>query len=137
MNQNYIDSIAALSKFRIENSNLTRDNKEWIKSGVDCLSSVFKLIQTYPEQNKFMMIDIDQISKIKRIAKQCSVEKVVLFPYPNEQNILPLIRAYGGDKSRFFSQNGWMTLQSVANLEFNSALDSLEKEYGVILYENT
>lgn len=137
MNSQFIDSIAAFSKFGIENSSFPRDDKEWAKSGIDCLSSVLKLMQTYPEQNKTLMMSIDQISKIKRIARQCSVEKVVLFPYPNGRNILPLIRVYGGDKESFFSQNGWMSLRSDDSLEFVSVFDSLEKEYGVILYENT
>ena len=138
MNDNFIDSIAAFRKFGIESSSATRDEKEWRKSEIECISSVLKLMNVHPEQNVTVMgLGIEQIRTIKKIAEQCSVEKVVIFPYPNGQNILPLIRVYGGDKNSFFSHNGWSPLQPDTTLEFRSALDSLEKEYGIILYERT
>ena len=138
MNDKLIDSIAALKKFGIENSGHTREEKEWAKSGVDCLSSVLKLMQqAYPNQNLSVMgLDIEQIRAVKQVAKQYAIEKVILFPCPNGQNIIPLIRVYGGDKEKFLQSFGWNSLQSNYQMEFSSMCDSLEKEYGITLYEN-
>lgn len=136
MNDNFIDSIAALRKLGIENSGRTREEKEWEKSGVDCLASILKLLQVHPKQNMNVMgLDIEFISKIKKIAEQCSVEKVILFPYSDGQNIDPLVRVYGGNKEYFFQCLGWSTVNSNTPLEFESVCDSLIKEYGIVLYE--
>ena len=55
MNENYIDFVADLRKINIENSPLTRDEKELAKTGVDCMSDLLKLIQTQPKQNITVM----------------------------------------------------------------------------------
>lgn len=137
MNDKFIDSIATLGKFGIENSRYTRDEKEWAKSGVDCLSSVMKLMQTHPNQDIFVMgLSLEQIRTIKQVAEQCNIEKVVLFPYPNGRNIVPLVRVYGVDNERFFRSLGWTRLQSNTQLGFSSECDGLEKEYGIVLYES-
>lgn len=137
MNNQFLDSIAAFGKFGIENSGCTRDEKEWAKSGVDCLSSILKLMQAPPKQNMLVMgLSFEQIKAIKQVAAQYSIEKAVLFPYPNGQNIVPLIRVYGGDNDSFFQTLGWTRLQSNAQLGFSLECDSLEKEYGIIIYES-
>ena len=95
MNDNVIDSIAAWGKFGVENSGRSRDEKEWVKSGVDCLSSVLKLMRESATPTMSVMgLDIEQIRSIKQIAERYAIEKVVLFPYPDGQTIIPLIRAY-------------------------------------------
>lgn len=137
MNDNFIDSIAAFKKMGIENSSATRDEKEWEKSRIDCLSSFIKLMQVHPEQQMTVMgLTIEQIRTIKRIAEQCSVEKVVLFPYPDGQNIVPLVRVYGGDKEKFFGYFGWSAMGTNSPAEVASQCDNLIKEYGITLYEN-
>lgn len=139
MNDNFIDSIAVWGKFGVENSGRSRDEKEWAKSGVDCLSSILKLIpKSLTPTMSVMGLDIEQIRSIKQIAEQYAIEKVVLFPYLDGQNIIPLIRVYGGDRERFFQFFGWNHIHSEppAQIESWSNIDILEKEYGVILYEN-
>lgn len=137
MNNQFLDSIAAFGKFGIENSGRTRDEKEWAKSGVDCLSSVLKLMQAPPKQNILVMgLSLEQIRVVKQVAAQCAIEKAMLFPYPNGENIVPLIRVYGGDKEKFFQSLGWTRLQSNTQLGFSLECDGLEKEYGIVLYES-
>lgn len=137
MNDKFIDAIAALKKFGIENSGYTRDEKEWAKSGVECLSSVLKLMPTHSNNNMSVMgLSIEQVKKVKQVAEQCGIEKVVLFPFPNGQNIVQLVRVYGGDKERFFRSFGWNNIHSNTQMEFLSDCDGLEKEYGIILYES-
>lgn len=138
MNDNFIDSIAAFKKLGIENSGTPRDVKEWEKSRVDCLSSVLKLMQVHPEQNMTVMgLTLEQIKIIKSAAEQYSVEKVVLFPYSDGQSVIPLVRVYGGDKEKFFGYLGWSTMGTNSPAEVASECDSLIKEYGITLYENT
>lgn len=137
MNDKLIDSIAALGKFGIENSGYTRDEKEWAKSGVDCLSSVLKLMQTHPAPDMSVMgLSFEQVRAVKQVAEQCGIEKVILFPYPNGQKIVLLVRVYGGDRERFLQSLGWASIPANAQTEFSLECDSLEKEYGIILYES-
>lgn len=85
-----------------------------------------------------MGLDIEQIRNIKQIAEQYAIEKVVLFPYPDGQNIISLIRVYGGDREGFFQFFGWNHIHSNprTQTELWSNFNILEKEYGIILYEN-
>ncbi len=139
MNENVIDSIVAWGKFGVENSGRSKDEKEWVKSGVDCLSSILKLMQESATPTMSVMgLDIEQIRSIKQIAKRYATEKVVLFPYPDGQTIIPLIRAYGGDREGFFQYFGWNRIYTNprTQIELESNFNILEKEYGIILYEN-
>ena len=139
MNDNFIDSIAAWGKFEVENSGRSRDEKEWVKSGVDCVSSILKLMQKSATPTMSVMgLDIEQIRIIKQIAEQYAIEKVVLFPYPDGQNIVPLIYAHGGNREGFFQFFGWNHIHSNPHTqnELWSNFNILEKEYGIILYEN-
>lgn len=139
MNDNFIDSIAAWGKFGVENSGRSRDEKEWAKSGIDCLSSILKLIQKSATPTMSVMgLDIEQIRNIKQIVEQYAIEKVVLFPYPDGQNIIPLINVYGGDREGFFQYFGLNHIHSNPHTqtELWSNFNILEKEYGIILYEN-
>jgi hypothetical protein len=138
MNDNFIDSIAAFQKLGIESSRATRDAKEWEKSRVDCLSSVLKLMQVHPEQNVTVMgLTFEQVRTIKKAAEQYSVEKVVLFPYSDGQKVIPLVCVYGGDKEKFFGHLGWSTMRTNSPVEIASEYNSLIKEYGIIVYENS
>ncbi len=137
MTNNFIDSIAAFRKFGIENSGATKEEKEWEKFKVDCLSSVLKQMQGHPEQNVTVMgLTLGQVRTIKRAAEQYSVEKVVLFPGSDGQKVIPYVRVYGGDKEKFFGHLGWSTMTTNSPSEFVSKCDSLIDEYGIILYEN-
>lgn len=137
MNDNFIDSVATFKKLGIESSGATRDEKEWEKSRVDCLSSVLKLMQVHPEPNVTVMgLTLEQVRTIKKAAEQYSVEKVVLFPYSDGQRVIPLVRVYGGDKERFFGHLGWNTMRTNFPAEVASECDNLIKEYGITLYEN-
>lgn len=136
MNENFVDAIAALRKFGIESSGCTRDEKEWAKSGVDCISSALKSMLPQPKQNITVMgVDIEQIRTIKNIAEQYGIGKVVLFPCVVNQNIVSLIRAYGGNKEEFFHYLGLPQVDSSTYSNHATEYDILEKEYGVILYE--
>ncbi len=137
MNENFIDAIAALRKFGIESSGYTRDEKEWAKSGVDCISSALKSMLSQPKQNITVMgLNIEQIRAIKNMAAQYNVTKVALFPCLDNQNIVPLIRVYGEDREKFFHRLGLTPVNPNTYSNYASEYDVLEKEYGVILYEN-
>lgn len=134
---NFIDSVAAFGKLGIEKSNLSRDDKEYAKSGVDCLSSLLKQLE--PRQRvdlSVMGMNLERVRDIKVSARQYSVEKVVLFPYPNGYGVIPLIRVYGGDVKAFFCSIGVSPLEMNISVEEGEKIHDIEKEYGIILYVN-
>ena len=136
MNDHSIDTIASLGKLEVEGSNRDRDEKERIKTKIDCLSSLIKQMQTHPGQNAtFMGVPIARIQEVKKIARLCSVNKVELFPFPNGDTVIPLITVQGGDKELFFRLLGSNTIDPNQSSKFASEFDSLREKYGVILYE--
>lgn len=138
---NCIDTIAALGKFGIDNSLRTRDDKEWAKSGIDCLSAILKQMQSFSQQGQnltIMGMEIEKIPQIKEFAHQYSVEKVVLFPCPINNQIIPYLHVYGGDSKSFFAAMGLECSSSSPYItpNDNANMSSLESKYGVILYES-
>lgn len=136
---NYIDSIAAFSKFGIEMSGQLRDEKELAKTRVDCLATLLKLIQPLPKQRlNSLEINFEWTRQIKKLAKQYSVDRVVLFPYSADaQNFIPLLRAYGGETVKFFEEIGFNPLKgNNITSEENAILTQWENEYGIILYDS-
>lgn len=137
MNCNFIDGIAALGKLSVESSNRTHDEKEWAKTVIDSVSSFSKLMSTQCKQNITVMgVPIEKIPEIKNLAKQCSVNRVEIFPCPSREKIVPLITVQGGNKELFFQLLGANIIKTNESMGFASELDSLRKQYGVILYEN-
>lgn len=136
---NFIDSIAAFEKFGIETSGQTRDNKELAKARVDCLSALLKLIHPFPKQHlNSMEINFEWTRQVKKTAQQLSIDRVVLFPYPvNNQNLVLLLRVYGGETGKFCEEIGFNPLKgNNITSEENAALTWWENEYGIILYES-
>lgn len=136
---NFIDTIATFSKAGIENSNRTREDKEWRKLGADFLSAMLKqtqpLSQQYPHL-AVMGIGIEQIPRIKDFACQFHVDKIVIFPCSVNNQVIPIVRIYGGDRQSFVEAMGWKVLGSNAMPEEKIDWNELENEYGIILYEN-
>lgn len=134
----FIDSIADLSKLGIETSGLSRDDRELAKAKVDCFASILKVVQPFPEQNlNTININIGWVRHIKTIARKYFVDKVVLFPYPVNQNLIYYLRVYGGEKANFFEAIGLRSLIASNNAsEEYENMDQWEKEYGMILYES-
>ena len=134
----FIDSIADLRKLGIEASGLSRDDRELAKAKVDCFASILKVVQPFPEQNlNTININIGWVRHIKTIARKYFVDKVVLFPYPVNQNLIYYLRVYGGEKANFFEAIGLRSLIASNNAsEEYENMDQWEKEYGMILYES-
>ena len=133
----FIDSIADLRKLGIETSGLLRDDRELAKAKIDCFASILKVVQPFPEQNlNTININIEWVRHIKTIARKYFVDKVVLFPYPINQNLIYHLRVYGGEKANFFESIGLKSpiVNNTSEEYANMAL--WEKEYGMILYES-
>ena len=133
----FIDSIADLRKLGIETSGLSRDDRELAKAKIDCFASILKVVQPFPEQNlNTININIEWVRHIKTIARKYFVDKVVLFPYPVNQNLIYHLRVYGGEKANFFEAIGLRALIASNNASEEYAnMDQWEKEYGMILYD--
>lgn len=104
---------------------------------IDLIAIFDKEKSAYPERNeKLADLELMQIRKIKQIAAQYSIERVVLFPYFDGLNIKSIIRVYGGDKENFFQNMEWSIMPLNSGKGALSELDRMEREYGIILYES-
>ena len=136
---NVVDAIAAFTKRGIEINGRTRDEIEWAKANIDCLSALLKLIPAIPEQRlNSIEINFEWVKQVKTSAQKWSVDSVVLFPYPvNNQSFIPLIRTYGGETEKFFAEIGFNLLNgNMITAEEKAILTQWEHEYGIILYKS-
>lgn len=136
----YIDTVAALTKLGIEMKSQPRDTTELAKAKIDYLSELLKWIQPIPKQPKNNTAsNFEWVRQLKITAKKYSVDKVILFPYLDEnQNLVPFLRAYGGETAKFFGEIGLSSSRIGGKItaEGNAILTQWEREYGIILYEN-
>lgn len=136
MNNSIFDIGISIGKLGVEESNLSRDNKELAKSGIDVLGELLKSAQPQPV-NPFTVygFDLTSIQKIKAIAGQCSVDKIVLFPvfYTNGGHEI-LIRVYGEDRDKIFNHVNARLFHFISESD-KKELDRIEKDNGVIIYE--
>lgn len=134
-----VDSFAAFKKLGIEMSDRAPDDKKLAEIRVDCLSSLLKLFNPTKNQRALMQqINFEQVRQVKVMARKFSVNRVTFFPYLVEnQNCIPLLRAYGGERAEFFREmglfpflnNNQITAEECANMT------QWEREYGIIIYE--
>lgn len=136
MNNKIFDIGASIGKFNIERSDLSRDDKELAKSRMDVLSELLKSAQPKPV-GPFTVygFDLATIQKIKAIAGQCSVDRIVLFPvfYTNGGHEI-LIRVYGEDRDKIFNHINARQLNFISESD-KKELDRIEKDNGVIIYD--
>lgn len=136
MNKSICYTGVFIGKICIENSNLSRDNKELAKLGIDFLGEFLKSAQPQPAKPFTVYgLALTIIQKIKTTAAQCSVEKIVLFPvfYTNGGYEI-MIRVYGKDKEKIFNSLNFHPLYNIAESNMIE-IDRFEKEIGVIIYE--
>ena len=135
----FIDSVAAFTKFGIEISGQTPESKKLAETQVDCLSALLKLSQPFPSQRSNSVTkDFEWVKRIKKIAQQYFVDRIVLFPYPVDNwNLGLFMHAYGGETTKFFEQIGFSFLKRKSiTPEENASLVQWENEYGIILHES-
>lgn len=136
MNNSILDIGSSIGKFSVERSNLSRDDKELVKSKIDVLSELLKSAQPKPV-NPFTVygFDLTTIQRIKVIAGQCSIDRIVLFPvfYTNGGHEI-LIRVYGEDRDKIFDHINARQFHFISESD-KKELDRVEKDNGVIIYE--
>lgn len=136
MNSSIFDIGSSIGKFSVERSNLSRDDKELAKSKIDVLSELLKSAQPKPV-GPFTVygFDLATIQKIKAIAGQCSVDRIVLFPvfYTNGGHEI-LIRVYGEDRDKIFNHINARQFNFISESD-KKELDRIEKDNGVIIYD--
>lgn len=136
MNNSILDIGSSIGKFSVERSNLSRDDKELVKSKIDVLSELLKSAQPKPV-NPFTVygFDLATIQRIKVIAGQCSVDRIVLFPvfYTNGGHEI-LIRVYGEDRYKIFDHINARQFHFISESD-KKELDRIENDNGVIIYE--
>ena len=137
MNPNVVNIGALAGKLTIENSNLSRDNKEWAKAGIDVLKEFISSTQQPQSGNSLAVygFSFESIKDIKHIAAQCSVDKIVLFPvFFSNGGYNIYIRVHGIDSYKIFQYVNVIPLNNAQKKEMDVLLH-LEQEYGVVIYE--
>ena len=135
MNKSICDTGVFIGKICIENSNLSRGDKEFAKFGIDLLGEALKSSQPQPAKPYTVYgLALTTIQKIKTTAAQCSVEKIVLFPVFYNGGYEIMIRVYGKDKEKIFNSLNFHPLYNIAESNMIE-IDRFEKEIGVIIYK--
>ena len=130
-----LDLSASIGKFNVENSNLLRDEKEYIKSNIDLVTDILKTNQSNTNNISVMGFSISTIKNMKMLASQFSIDKVIVFPvFYDSGDYQILIKVIGQDRENFFDNINVQKLYNISE-ENEKALDKFEKDYGVIIYE--
>ena len=130
-----LDLSASIGKFNIENSNLLRDEKEYIKSNIDLVTDILKTNQSNTNNISVMGFSISTIKNMKMLASQFSIDKVIVFPvFYDSGDYQILIKVIGQDRENFFDNINVQKLYNISE-ENEKTLDKFEKDYGVIIYE--
>lgn len=130
-----LDLSASIGKFNVENSNLLRDEKEYIKSNIDLVTDILKTNQSNTNNISVMGFSISTIKNMKMLASQFSIDKVIVFPvFYDSGDYQILIKVIGQDREDFFDNINVQKLYNISE-ENEKTLDKFEKDYGVIIYE--
>ncbi len=130
-----LDLSASIGKFNVENSNLLRDEKEYIKSNIDLVTDILKTNQSSTNNISVMGFSISTIKNMKMLASQFSIDKVIVFPvFYDSGDYQILIKVIGQDRENFFDNINVQKLYNISG-ENEKTLDKFEKDYGVIIYE--
>ena len=130
-----LDLSASIGKFNVENSNLLRDEKEYIKSNIDLVTDILKTNQSNTNNISVMGFSISTIKNMKMLASQFSIDKVIVFPvFYDSGDYQILIKVIGQDREDFFDNISVQKLYNISE-ENEKTLDKFEKDYGVIIYE--
>ncbi len=131
---NTVDIVSSLAKLGIEYSNQTPRQKEYEKTIVD-------LVKFGLESSAHMTgvpihtLSFESIYTIKQLAQKHSLSKVVIFPVQDagRYNVL-YMKAYGDSSTAFMSELGIVGSNSHGSFT-NDHFEEMEKNYGIILYE--
>ena len=130
-----LDLSASIGKFNVENSNLLRYEKEYIKSNIDLVTDILKTNQSNTNNISVMGFSISTIKNMKMLASQFSIDKVIVFPvFYDSGDYQILIKVIGQDRENFFDNINVQKLYNISE-ENEKTLDKFEKDYGVIIYE--
>ena len=125
MNNDFMISLfATFGKLKIENSHLSRVEKEIWKFDVDLLEHFLKSINKQQFSNK---------KDIVTCAKENDLDKVVLVPYPTANGNVVLVRMDGGNIKNFANTLGLILLDENSTNKI-SDIDYYEKNFGQVVY---
>ena len=125
MNNDFMISLlATFGKYKIENSQLSRMEKEVWKFEVDLLEHFLKSINKQQFSNK---------KDIVTCAKENDLDKVVLVPYPTLNGKAMVVRMYGGNIKNFATTLGLNLLDENTTNKICD-IDYYEKNFGQVVY---
>ena len=131
-----IDALAFAGKLTVEKSSLNRDNKEWVKLGIEGAQAFLKAMQPPQASNMSVMgLTLEQIAQIKDAAKCFGLKRVVLFPGIVNGCIYPYFRMYEGNIDAFCKQMGIIRMPNTIQGADESKVEEHIRRYGVIVFE--
>ena len=134
--RDFIDCAVVLRKFQAENSNATRDEKEYEKIYADLVGSVMKMVMKPANSEHSFNFSLDYIKYLKDISRECSLQRLIVFPaLSSNGGISWMLTPEGGDAMAFFNALG--TPHRLSNSpEIKVQLDRAVKNYGIVIYDS-
>lgn len=131
-----IDALAFAGKLTVEKSSLNRDNKEWVKLGIEGAQAFLKAMQPPQAPNMSVMgFTLEQIAQIKEAAKRFGLKRIVLFPGIVNGRVYPYFRMYEGNIDAFCTQMGIARMPNTIQGIDESQMEEHIRRYGVIVFE--
>jgi len=135
-NRDMVDAIGFLGKTRIENSTMDRDSKDRAKLRIERLEILAKSMLSSSKANQGDLRAVfEQVKMIKETAKRCSTKRVVLVPRNDNGQINATFLMSGGNVNEFCSHLGLICRRGYSSDKESAELLELERQYGIILYE--
>ena len=131
-----IDALAFAGKLTVDKSSLNRDNKEWVKLGIEGVQAFLKAMQPPQAPNMSVMgFTLEQIAQIKDAAKRFGLKRIVLFPGIVNGRVYPYFRMYEGNIDAFCTQMGIARMTNTIQGIDESQMEEHIRRYGVIVFE--
>ena len=135
---NQLDPIMSLGKLGVEASNLERSDKDYVKSIIDIVNEFSKLLSAQKEPSLSELgFDAETITRIKLVASQSEIDKVVVFPViDNNGSCIGFVRVYGkgSDSDKILNVANCAPVTNISQRDID-ILELYEKKYGIIIYE--
>lgn len=133
-----VDVVASIGKLCVEMGSASRDQKEFMKTNIDCGAEFTKALVGQVNYTNAMSVygfDFNNVREIKKIGKEHGLEKIVIFPVPEKLGYGPVLFHFYGDSNEMaMSRMNLLSLEGHMSDNVLPLIAHYEKEYGVTVY---